>query len=246
MVAEAGLSIPSRLPAPPLFVDPSYRTTLFRVPLVTFDQAAFTVFAVPAADLGQPIPVLLFLADFPCLLNAESRYVGVVIVDAPTGDEYDLARYEPSELAENVGGNVAPWNLLFAGAIVPAGGADLGQPIRGTTLTNALPEVTGYPIEITPEDQSLADTDQTAIAPELRLRAYSQGAVLDGRGTAELAEYDGAGTVSPVTAAAYPDRGAVILEETAYTAAMRAAGNVVTVAAGVFQIVGLFQQNPAG
>lgn len=260
MSTNAGKGLPDRLPAPPLFSFPaSYKTSRFYCPLVTHDAQENTIAfgAVAAADLGRPIPVLAFLSDVPGRKWARSRYLNAS-QDIATAAVF--VRIEFDELAQNVGGNVAPWPLLLAAGSIQttpsngAGGANLGQAIIGTTLTAQLPRVIGYPLEITPEDLGM-EIAGPAAAPisSLRLFVEAQGPAIESRGNGELVEYDGTGTVNPATNAVYPSRSAVILEETAYTAAIRAANaaagkgaNQVILADGsIVDVLGLWQQNPA-
>ncbi len=250
MVANASQPIPGRLPPAPLLrVPDAYRTTVFHAPLVDFDpiNGVVSLFPVPAASLGNPIPVLLFLADFPASLKATSQYL-LNRYDTDDATTFIVLPQEDfSEVAENFGGNAVPWDLLWAAlaGVVPAGGADLGQPVRGATLTNALPQVAGYTVQITPVDRSILTAGAAAHdADSIRLECTCQGGVIDGRGNGTISEYRGAGTVSPVTGANYPLRAAVILRENQYTAAMRAAGNILAVAGAVVQIVGIFAPNP--
>lgn len=256
MASHANLPLPSRLPQPDEYAarqyPGTYRRTALHAPLCTWDADNMTVdfFSVPAADLDRPIPVLLFLADFPAVLRAESRYLtGRVTTDG--NDFWLFNRREFSEIIDNRPGNAAPWPLVFdpAVAIDPAGGANLGQPVVGTTLTNGIERLSGFTTELTPESQAdlltpdgLAQLDVSS----LRVLAISQGAVIDGRGNGELVEYDGTGSDDVANPGnAYVPRQTIILQEDQYTLAMRQAGNQIVTAAQIIQIVGLYAPNPA-
>lgn len=262
MTVFAGKGIIDRLPPPPNFQFPaSYPTSEIFVPLVSGDAQGLSFVGVAAADLARPIPILLFLSDYPGRKMAWSRYLNA----GPTATSI-FARYDPTEPSfVNVGGTSAAFGLLLAGATVVtspsdgAGGANLGQAVFGTTITHALPRVGGYPMELTPEDLGMIVAGPAAAdINSLRVWADAQSPVKDSRGNGELIEYLGTDTVNPQGGAAYPNRTAVILEEPFYTAAVRApaapaaAGQVgkgpnqLLLADGtVVDVVGIFSQNPA-
>jgi hypothetical protein len=206
---------------------------------LTAGNLAASVFLQNAAT---DVPIFLFTHDAPVSVFGVSRYTSIRFVDS-LAHTYDVNRLDFGEGAWFHGdAGAAPLSTVLAAASVTGGaaGVNVGARVAGNTLTNAV-TVQGYPFVIDLQDQSIQDNQPADIDPELFVRVKSRGPSSEAPiTTGGLLSYNGAGTVDPATAAAYPNRTAVILRETDYTAAMRTANNQLTDGNGlVVDILGL-------
>lgn len=231
-IFNAGYPLDDRSPAPNLFRPSTWAPNVFFCQLAQLagDALVASVFNQTGVT---PIPVFFFTQDAPCVVMASSRYTGIRLVDSGA-DTLDIPQLHFFEACQQVGNvDAAPITAVLAGASVTPADAEQGERISGNTFTNAV-GVTGYAYEIPLLDQSLQDDDPADITPTIHMMVVTQSGVVYGpNSTGTLLSYDGTGV-------AHADRASVILRESDYTAAMRAAGNVYTDTNGLqFNIMGL-------
>jgi len=233
-IFNAGFPLASRSPGALLFQPNTWADNAFYCKFAQLDADRLGISAFNQTGV-TPIPVVLFMHDAPCMLFAQSRYEGgIVITDAPTGETYTIPQLHFGEQIQQVGDvDAVPITTVLAAASITPADAEQGERINGNTFTNAVP-VTGFAYEIPLADQSLVDALDADVQPSIALLAVAQSGVMYGpNSTGEPVAYDGTGV-------AHADATAVILRESDYTQAMRDAGNVYTDAGGVvIRIMGL-------
>jgi len=231
-IFNQGLPTVDRSPAPLLWRPSGWADNMFYCPLAELSGDALTT-SVFVQTASHPVPLFLFTQDAPCVVSVTSRYAGVQIVDS-NADTLDVPHLHFFEASQQVGNtDAAPISdIITAAGVVPID-AEEGERITGATATNAV-TVSGYAYEIPIADQSLQDSSQDDVEPSLHAFVIAQSGVCAGpNSTGAILAYDGAGV-------AHVNRAAVILQESDYTAAMRAAGNVYTDTNGlIFRIMGI-------
>lgn len=232
-IFNSGLPLASRSPGGLLFRPNYWADNAFYCKLAQIDQDSLALSAFHQTGT-TPIPLLLFMHDAPCILFAQSRYSGIQLTDAPTGETYDLVQLHFGEQMQQVGNvDAAPITAVLAAASITPIDAEQGERISGSTLTAGV-GVTGYAYEIPLLDQSLLDDEGEDVQPSVVVLAVGQSGVVRGpNSTGEPLAYDGTGV-------AHANATAVILRESDYTQAMRDAGNVYVDTNGlVIRIMGL-------
>jgi hypothetical protein len=190
----------------------NYPTSEFMAPLVTIEQDV-----VQIAPLTYPYHVwmLLFMSDTPIVVRAQSFYADF--------DEPYLCNFDDFIELCWLEGSLATNPLILADDNT----LDLGQQATGLTVTNAV-RVQGYMARFTLVDRGIENTN-VDVQPAVKVRATSGTPVVYGPPT-----YEGATNAA--------DFEPIILAEDDYTAAMYAAHNIITDAAGVHLIVGLWDE----
>jgi len=239
-IFNARKALGARAPAPLLYRCGTWKDSVFFAGLAQVSQGDI-VYSAFLQDAASAVPILLFTQDAPGFVMALSEYRGIVFTDAPTGDVWTFPRFNFFESSYQVGNvDAAPITSLIAGASISPTEAAQGQRVAGPTATNAV-NVQGYAYVIALEDQSLVDGEAADLTAALGVLCISESGVPHGPVSTGFAghAFVGEGTT--------PDETAIILQESDYTAAIRAAGNIFTDSNGdIFHVVGLHAIPGAG
>lgn len=167
---------------------------------------------VSSHTAGHYVGILLFMQDYPITTRGQSFYTAF---DSPSALNFD----DYVEFLVSIG-NLAG-NLI----ITPDDASiDLFEQATGPTLTN-LVQIQGYYVYGVILDRTIT-LAAAAVNPTYKVRATSEAASVDG--------------APHFLGAANADYTPIILLESDYTAAMRAASNIYTVGTLRYEIVGLW------
>lgn len=220
-IFNAGRATAGRAPAPPLRTPYGWSENAYMSKLMVDNAGAAEV---ATFDTGAgPIPVFLFLPDYPCAVMARSSHRNVTIDDS-NANTYSGVYIDNVEHFYQLGDMDGALMATIVATPVPAA-VQPGQICAVTTLTNGL-AVKGYGCAIDVLDQSATYTGD----PEMSLLVIGESGVIAAPQS-----------VGPMHGALTFDQlNSIILQESDYTAAMLAADNIWTDTNGdVWKIVGL-------
>jgi hypothetical protein len=225
--------------APYLRPDGQYDITALHAGLFTLDQDGELSASQFVQGASTEIVLMLFMADYPVIQEAAAVWDAVEFVES-NGGNLPVPGYHLLPGMHSVGD---------AGGVIGArlgafADVDAGELVSGTTLTNAV-QVEGYLSQINFPDYSI-QVDSSDVDAEMSCLAISAGAVINGPiGSGNALAYNGANSTGGPAGAAFPNVASVILDESDYTAAIRAANNVFTTPAGVVvHVVGIHEIPP--